>query len=1697
VVAHTFTEPGTYRVRYRLRDNLYGRSESFIEINVGDEVKNSPPTPVLVTNSLMGQRYHTVQFDASKSFDVDSNQLSYEWDFGDYSDPINYSNTSNPQFVYNLPGSYYGNVIVKDSEGLSSTLYFTVHIIDSSQPIKNGLTAQQSPSNPLEIWLGTPLTHMSSPIEYYDFHWFFGDNEYNRGRSQDHIYSSEGTYDIQVSGYDVLGNRYSANETILINTTPFIPPIGINASNYSPNVGENITLSVDSFDISEIGDYQFVWDLGDGTIISGIGSDTSSLVHSYTENGLFMVVLNLKSPDGITTRLTANINSLNGQMPTPFFIASPIVGQSPLVVEFNGQYSHDTDDSILSYYWDWNDGERMLGQNQESHTYTIPGDYFPTLTVVDEAGNISSYQSQIIVLDSLPPEENQLPIAEISSLSPTSGVAPLTVTVDALQSRDLDINGMIIDYKWETSDGYVSSGPFYSHTFVDSGDQWISLTVTDNYGAQATANLPIFVEEDAGSSDLLYSYWPIHPLTQDSVRFAALGQGSSFLWTIDSTQYEGKVVNHTFTSDGLHSIHLEIYDENSSLLFRVSDNIKVSTPAAPVAKVEISPFGSSSYLGPNGNLVITEVPAVIEFNGQRSRDDLSPALQYHWDFADGQTSVNASGKHVFDNEGLYQIALTVTNQSGLTSTVTSIVDVQVDYTQCYQSESDSACHYINEIENDSIPLSSVGSIHLRNNLIQPYMSYNSLEPESGDFVAIVYDDGVTRPNYIDITDLVSPSGNTLQIDIQSAISRLPNVTAKYRIEVVGTNPDGSLSLNGSTPQFSFGTSSATIFLPDGQYSLDLASSTAPFVKHIQSAQGSVVLSDLPTGSYSVVGRSDSSQYLLAGFTIDQPYSQLQIEAQIIGPPGTNGLVNNSPFMATNSIQRLSSAKDAEPPENGFILPNPFPFLDKDKSSPKNTKSSISAQTVGTTTEIPIDFNRSVFSYNLTPDWTATCGVKAPFPGTTHIAGPHSNPNLINRQHVSSFTKDMPNAEYISSIEPLPPYLEEIDVICTFQGSTPSDAVDKWKAYVGGPLYCGSQDPYLWYYEWIRSLRQIREKENMYAIVHFLDAENNYIPEKVFITDSFSAYRIRAKLTNDEALTNTLMLGTGGDVSDWGAHIRHRIAVPKSILYPNPGSQNSNITGKIQLEMIPSTPYTRDDLAFRMSCFVSYPEGSPIQLTSLEMGADGTPDQPPFIPDSGQDLQIYSSNGDAKRSLHRENGLFPVDLDLTPGTSNTYWNRGGRYVPRYSFLADYDDSKIVWDSVRVFVGNESDDLLEFDLDLREDSYLNSDNPFRKDVLFSTNQSSGPISETEINTMMRSISQKYNWNWTNKDKIDQLKFSFYLVGTEIETGLTVKSGEPLEKIFNTSFNLRAGGNEGFNYVQNGCSGEYSVGMNSYVNSKMTEVVHYLRNNLEVNTLCNDASLPFGGRFSVDEENENDPTKSHKDHKRGNNLDIRYFSDQDCAAFYVSQEDEIEDGDISIKNEQEGCINDGGFENFYDRIPDNKLSKQRRRIDWDYTRTFLTNFHSIENDKIKQGCLDTPSTCPQIIAQHLIEEGTEDYDTKLARQRKVSARNFRAMKRLAKWAQYNRRKWSDLLYRFERLYIIFSYGKRLSAPYTNWQKNLIVDGKILNFDILSDENGNLAPIQGCEQDTFCYLNTGSFRKNLKNESGHYHHMHLELDQ
>lgn len=180
------------------------------------------------------------------------------------------------------------------------------------------------------------------------------------------------------------------------------------------------------------------------------------------------------------------------QAPVAVASASSVVGTGTLSVNFSGQNSTDADGAITSYAWNFGNGSTASSMNATC-LYTAPGTYNAVLTVTDNDG-LTGSTTVVITVNAA---ANQAPVAIIST-NQNAGTAPVAIAFSGASSYDPD--GSVASYLWNFGDGTTSTAVTPAKTYSTPGNYTVTLRVTDNLGATATATSVVAIAADPNAA---------------------------------------------------------------------------------------------------------------------------------------------------------------------------------------------------------------------------------------------------------------------------------------------------------------------------------------------------------------------------------------------------------------------------------------------------------------------------------------------------------------------------------------------------------------------------------------------------------------------------------------------------------------------------------------------------------------------------------------------------------------------------------------------------------------------------------------------------------------------------------------------------------------------------------------------------------------------------------------------------------------------------------------------------------------------------------------------------------------------------------------------------------------------------------------------------------------------------------------------
>jgi PKD repeat protein len=326
-----------------------------------------------------------VTFDASSALSPNGVIDSYEWNFGDGNTTTVASKVIT--HFYTALGTYNVTLNVTDNFGLWNVRYKLVAV--KSLPAASFVFSPETPVvNEAVKFNASASSDPDGPIVSYK--WDFGDDNVTTVSSATitHAYDSFGSFTVTLNVTDT-DEHWDIYTQIF--TVKSLPAASFTFSPATPKVNEVVTFDASASSDPDGSIDKYVWTFGDGGTSTG-----KTATHTYTSFGSFTVTLNVTDNDklwDIETK-TFTVKSL----PAASFTFSPATPKVNEVVTFDASASSDPDGSIVSYKWDFGDGNiTTVSSATITHTYAASQSYTVTLTVTDNDGFTNVQTSSVSV----------------------------------------------------------------------------------------------------------------------------------------------------------------------------------------------------------------------------------------------------------------------------------------------------------------------------------------------------------------------------------------------------------------------------------------------------------------------------------------------------------------------------------------------------------------------------------------------------------------------------------------------------------------------------------------------------------------------------------------------------------------------------------------------------------------------------------------------------------------------------------------------------------------------------------------------------------------------------------------------------------------------------------------------------------------------------------------------------------------------------------------------------------------------------------------------------------------------------------------------------------------------------------------------------------------------------------------------------
>lgn len=524
-VSATYNEPGTYRIRVRVRsqDENIAAGVSMVTVEVepsksmivltaqaGTEAasviadfRSFPAIDQRTYKVTMSEAEGGITFDASETTDGDGNTgaeggiVYYEWEFGDSetaSGSYGQEGGSTVTHVYGEAGSYNLSLTVTDDTGVKDRKYFTLFVASP---------AARFSMSPSSGTVGTIFEFDASGSttdigKIVSTSWTLTKEgtavplEENNREVIAVALEEPGVYTMQLIVSDGSGKTDTASLSFLVESTAPVASYEYTV----PSQTQPATLFFDageSYDPDEGDTLTFEWEFegteGEDYTILSAENENKELTVQFLKKGDYGVSLTvydqhsaeLKKSDTAVGTITID---------STLDIGMEIQGETARHLDANGQAEVEftaISATATAFEIDYGDGSSdytdtiTRGETILTHVYETAGVFEVVLTALNDEDDENSIKQRVYI------GAGDAPIAviaigaeeDIGTGSSLKGSIKTKFSFDATESINVDGSTDNLDYSWNFGDGVTSSQSTVTHSFSEQRTFTVTLTVRD------------------------------------------------------------------------------------------------------------------------------------------------------------------------------------------------------------------------------------------------------------------------------------------------------------------------------------------------------------------------------------------------------------------------------------------------------------------------------------------------------------------------------------------------------------------------------------------------------------------------------------------------------------------------------------------------------------------------------------------------------------------------------------------------------------------------------------------------------------------------------------------------------------------------------------------------------------------------------------------------------------------------------------------------------------------------------------------------------------------------------------------------------------------------------------------------------------------------------------------------------------------
>lgn len=630
---------GVYTVSLTVWD-IDGDNDTETKINYITVTAPTLPPVANANGPYTGTEGVAITFDGSGSYHPDGIIISYFWDFGDGQNSTEQTSTH----TYTQEGTYTVTLTVTDVDSATDTDTTAATVADTG-PTANFSEMPTSGDEPLTVSFTDTSTSYDGIIGWT---WNFGDGQSSEEQNPTHVYAADGTYTVVLMVLEEDGSDDVKTKMDYITVTDTAPTADFSYSQDPAPLTISFTDQSTSYD--EI--VSWFWNFGDGKT-----STQQNPTHKFPRHPrVFNVTLTVTDADGSTDTITKQVSVMNSPPIADFDIVSSEKPTANEDISFIDQ-SLDPDGDIVSWFWDFGDGNTSTTQNV-THRYQALDTYVVSLTITDNDGATDTVSKNITIFDVTPP----VTIDDYDGLWHNTD---FTITLTATD----DLSGVAETY-YRINDGPTQNVGTHGQPLIttESTNNQLEYWSVDNAGNEETHQILTDVKLDktnptanAGPDQTVNEDTP---MTFDgSASYDNIGI-NNYAWTFFDEAPQtltGTNPTYTFNAPGLYTVTLTVTDAalNSATDTVVIIVIDVTKPIANAGDDQVVHEGT-----------------LVTFNGSASTDNVE-VVNYLWTFVDvaPQTLLGVNATHIFDIPGVYNVTLIVSDGQG--NLATDVVTITV------------------------------------------------------------------------------------------------------------------------------------------------------------------------------------------------------------------------------------------------------------------------------------------------------------------------------------------------------------------------------------------------------------------------------------------------------------------------------------------------------------------------------------------------------------------------------------------------------------------------------------------------------------------------------------------------------------------------------------------------------------------------------------------------------------------------------------------------------------------------------------------------------------------------------------------------------------------------------------------------------------------------------------------------------------